>query len=307
MKVLAPVALFAYKRLDHLKKTVDSLRENHLAAQVDLHIYCDGPRTKADRQEVSAVRQYVQGIDGFRSVRLVMRDQNLGLAASIIAGVTELLSSHGRVIVLEDDMETSPWFLEYMNDMLEMYEDEKTVASIHGYALPAADLPDYYFMRGADCWGWATWSDRWQYFEADSAVLLRRLREQKLLDAFNSYGFRPLHLLTKQVAGEIDSWYIRWHAAVFLAGKLTLHPGRSFIRNIGTDGSGTHGDFVMSFDSLLRNTYQRPARMAVHEITSVVDRVNSWYCRNPKERLRSIIKYFLSYVKYARLRFIGQI
>lgn len=306
MKVLAPVALFAYKRLDHLKKTLDSLRANHLAAHADLHIYCDGPRTEANRQEVAAVRHYVKGIDGFRSVRLVMRDQNLGLAASIIAGVTELLSNQGRVIVLEDDMETSPWFLEYMNDMLDLYEGESAVASIHGYALPAADLPDYYFVRGADCWGWATWTDRWQRFEPDSVVLLRRLREQKQLAAFNSYGFRPLYLLTKQAMGEIDSWYIRWHASTFLGGKLTLHPGRSFIRNIGTDGSGTHGDTATSFDSQLIGSYQRPELIHVSENVAVINKVNAWYARSPKERLRSLAKLLLSYLKYFQLRLQGR-
>lgn len=305
MKVLAPIALFAYKRLDHLKRTLDSLRANRLAGYSDLHIYCDGPRTALDQEDVAAVRHYVQKIDGFRSVRVVLRDQNLGLAESIIRGVTNMLSMHERLIVLEDDMETSPWFLDYMNDMLDTYRDVSAVASIHGYAMPIDGMPEYFFMRGTDCWGWATWRDRWQLFEPDSKVLLKRLKDSRQLAEFNAYGFRPLFLLTKQALGEIDSWYIRWHASIFLANKLTLHPGKSFIRNIGTDASGTHGDATVAFNSPLISTYVKSPRLCPEEIPAVIAKLNAWYVRNPVAWLIDVTKLLITILGYVRLHWRG--
>lgn len=307
IKKITPVALFAYKRLDHLQRTIVCLQANELADQTHLYVYCDGARQADDAAAVAAVRNYVRSIDGFAEVTPVFRERNLGLAASIIGGVSEVLAMHEQLIVLEDDMETTPFFLRFMNDALAVYRDEPQLASIHAYALPLAGLPANYFMRGADCWGWATWRDRWQIFNGDSVDLLQKLQRQGLLRQFNSYGFRPLFLLVKQALGEIDSWYIRWHAANFLAGRLTLHVGQSFVHNTGTDGSGTHGDDTQSWQSMLAGEYSPPLRLVAIEDAAVIARINAWYLRSPTERLRSAAKTFLAYVGLLRLWLQGRL
>lgn len=301
MRIATPVALFAYKRLDHLQRTVACLQVNELAEQTHLYVYCDGPRQDSDVGAVAAVRDYVRTISGFAQVTPIFRERNLGLAASIIGGVSEVLAKHEQIIVLEDDMETTPFFLRFMNDALSLYRDEPQLASIHAYALPLAGLPANYFMRGADCWGWATWCDRWQAFNGDSIDLLKKLHRQGLMRQFNSYGFRPLYLLVKQSLGEIDSWYIRWHAANFLAGRLTLHVGQSFVLNTGTDGSGTHGDCTQSWRSTLAGDYIPPQRLPVVEDAAVIASINAWYLRSPTGRAGSATKTFLAYVGLLRL------
>ena len=238
----APVVVFAYARRDHLQRTIDSLCANPEAASTELHVYCDGPRKPQDRDKIEAVRDYVRSIDGFASVRHVFRDSNLGLARSIIAGVSELLGQHDRVIVVEDDLLLSPHFLRYMNNALECYRDDEQVASVHGYCYPVdAPLGDTFFLRGADCWGWATWARAWRHFNADGSFLLEQLRARRLTRAFDldgSHGFTAM--LEDQVAGRNDSWAIRWHASCFLAEMLTLYPGRTLVENIGNDASGSH-------------------------------------------------------------------
>lgn len=256
----APVVLFAYKRCDHLKATVESLARNPLAARTQLHVFSDGPRTAADQSAVDAVRAYIATIGGFARVTTVAQASNKGLAASIIAGVTRMLRDHDRVIVLEDDMVVSPYFLAYMNDGLTVYERDETVASIHGYMYPnQRSLPETFFLRGADCWGWATWRRAWQHFDPDGAALLKKLQERGLMNAFNHHGIAPFReMLERQIAGKNDSWAIRWHAACYLDGLLTLYPGRTLVHNIGNDGSGTHGADSNSQTRFGTETTDRP-------------------------------------------------
>lgn len=239
----APVVLFVFRRPDHTSRTLDALSRNHLASTTDLIVFSDGPRHGEDVPAVTAVRQLVQEASGFASVRVVERQTNLGLAASVIEGVTEVLRENDKVIVLEDDLLTSRYFLSYMNEALSIYEHDASVASIHGYCPPMrSEGPETFFLRGADCWGWATWRRAWSEFNPDGENLLAQLRERGLTWAFDldgAYGYTSM--LEDQIAKKNDSWAIRWHASMYLASKYTLYPGRSLVENIGVDGSGTHG------------------------------------------------------------------
>jgi len=239
---LAPVVLFCYMRPEHLARTVSSLLRNPEASATHLKIFCDAPKTPAHQAAVDAVRRYVELIEGFASVTRVYRKSNMGLANSIIAGVTEVLQANDRVIVLEDDLLLSPHFLGFMNSALSCYKHDVGVASIHGYCYPTQEaLPETFFMKGADCWGWATWSRAWVHFEPNGRILLQQLRQRKLVDDFDMDGSYPYtRMLRGQVAGRNDSWAIRWHASCYLKGMLTLYPGRSLVENIGNDSSGTH-------------------------------------------------------------------
>jgi len=238
----APIALFAFNRPAHLRATVEALLRNDGARDSDLFVFCDGARGPADERAVGQVRELAHSIRGFRSVEVIERGSNIGLADSIISGVTRVCGDFGRLIVVEDDLQTSPYFLRYMNDALRMYADESSVASIHGYWYPGAgSVPETFFLRGASCWGWATWSRGWSLFERDGRKLLGQLKDRRLTHEFDLDGAMAYtRMLKDQIAGRNNSWAIRWHASTFLLGKLQLWPGRSLVRNVGFDGSGTH-------------------------------------------------------------------
>lgn len=225
-----------------MKSTLESLATCREASQTNLTLFLDGPRGETDRAEVAATRAIARSASGFADVRLIERADNIGLSASIISGVTQMLEDHEQVIVLEDDMVVSPDFLTYMNQGLDRYADDPRVVSIHGYVYPSdVPLPDFFFLRGADCWGWATWRRGWGEFRRDGQALLDELQEQDLTGIFDFGGAFPYtQMLRDQIAGRVDSWAIRWYASAFLAGKLTLYPGRSLVQNIGLDGSGTN-------------------------------------------------------------------
>lgn len=238
----APIVVFAYKRPDHLRQTIESMQANALARQSELHVYCDAARGPKDAAGVQAVRAYARGITGFKSVRVCERDVNHGLSKSILLGVGEILQRHDRVIVLEDDLQVSPHFLSYINEGLSLYEHDSRVASIHGYCYPVSEpLPQTFFLRGADCWGWGTWRRAWATFRTDGRELLAELERRRLTGAFDlDHSFPFTRMLRDQVAGRNDSWAVRWHASCFLQDMLTLYPGKSLVENIGNDGSGTH-------------------------------------------------------------------
>ena len=245
----APIALFVYNRPFHSKKTVEALKSNHLAKDSNLFIFSDGWKGADDKDSVQKVREYIKKVEGFKKVQIIESDSNLGLSRSIITGVTNLTNEYGRCIILEDDIITSTIFLNYMNFYLDKYSSDDRVGSIHGYSYPVANLPELYFLKGADCWGWATWKRSWAHFEVDGSTLMAQLKKRKLIRDINYNNSYPFYeMLKRQVKGEIDSWAIRWHASLFLKNKLTLYPGKSLVKNIGLDSSGTHCNKTSEYD-----------------------------------------------------------
>jgi hypothetical protein len=245
-----PVLLFVYNRLNHTKRTVESLLANQNISQHELIVFSDGPKTLADSSLVDEVRDFISTVKGFQSISIHSSKTNIGLADSIIEGVTEVFKRFDSCIVIEDDLVLSPHFLSFMRDGLSKYSADSRVASIHGYVYPTDSvLPTNFFMKGADCWGWGTWKRAWGLFEADGSKLLEKLKKNGLIDEFDfggSYSYSGM--LKKQIEGKVDSWAIRWHASIFLQDMLTLYPGRSLVQNIGNDQSGTHAGRYKIFD-----------------------------------------------------------
>jgi hypothetical protein len=230
----APIALFAYNRPEHLRRCLDALSKALLAQHSDVFIFIDGPKSASGIEAATAVHQVaLSSSDSFRSLTITRRDQNMGLAANIIDGVTLLANQRGRVIVIEDDLVIASGFLEYMNWFLNYFESEQSVGSIHGYCYRGlGGEPSLFFMKGGDCWGWATWKDRWNLFEL-------------------TLGFAAPYcrLLCAQILGKNNSWAIRWHASLFLHNRLTLYPTTSLVQNIGLDGSGENCGDIRTYDT----------------------------------------------------------
>lgn len=239
---LAPIILFVYNRKDHTERLIRSLLANELAQESDLIIYSDGPKTDQDIPLVEEVRSYIQTIRGFQNISIVEQQKNKGLAQSVIDGVTQVVNTYGKVIVLEDDLVLAPYFLAFMNDALEKYEAVPQVGHIQGCDFTNSnDLPATFLIKWTGSWGWATWNRAWVYFNPNGVELLSELKKRKLNKQFDFDGAYPFtRMLERQVRGENDSWAIRWNASLFLRDILSLNVGRSLVQNKGFDGSGTH-------------------------------------------------------------------
>jgi hypothetical protein len=202
---------------------------------------------------VESVRKIADSAAGFASVTQHRNINNAGLANSLISGITTLCREYGKVIVVEDDIETAPHFLSFMNSALEKYQNEDQVGSISGYCYPVADqLPPAFFLRAFSSWGWAPWQRAGNIFEVDAKKLLRQLKAEKLTSEFDFYGSHHFtYMLRRQIWKRSDSWAIRWYASIFLQKKLTLFPGQSLVRNIGHDGTGIHSGATDAYISPL--------------------------------------------------------
>lgn len=267
---LAPVIVFAYNRPDHLRKVLGSLEANKESAQSELYVYCDGPKPGANdesRKQIEAVRMVARERKWCGTVHVIAAESNRGLANSVTGGVEEVLEQHGKAIVLEDDAVCSKYFLEYMNSALDLYENNDDVISIAGYLYPLeAKLPDTFFLRGADCIAWATWKRGWQYFRYDASLLLSDIEQCGSKDHFEfNHSYPYVQMLLDQVEGKIDSWAIRWYASAYLAGKYTLYPGKSMVRNIGFDGSGINSGVSEKWDTGAMDFHPRVELIPVAE------------------------------------------
>ncbi|MDD4921473.1 MAG: glycosyltransferase [Bacteroidales bacterium] len=270
MDNLAPILFFVYNRPEHTRQAAESLRKNALAANSELYIYSDAARSEKDKPDVDKVREYIHSIEGFAKINIIERDKNFGLANNIIEGVSKLVNQYGRIIVLEDDLVVSPYFLQFMNEALEIYKDEEKVGHVHACEFFMNDsLPDTFLIKFVGSWGWGTWDRAWKYFNQDGVALLKELEERKLTRAFdfnNAYGFT--RMLRRQIKGLNNSWAIRWNASLFLRDCYSLNVGKTLVENTGFDGSGTNcgaGGLITS------NLYKQ--KLVVEKIEPVTENI----------------------------------
>jgi hypothetical protein len=245
---LAPIVLFVFNRPEQTRAMIKALSCNTLAARSELHIFSDGPRDAQDAAAVLEVRTICDNIEGFANVTVHKRPANIGLAHSVITGVTSLFESFDRVIVLEDDIVTSAHFLEYMNSALDHYADDSCAFSVTGYQFPkhsfkiprnyAADtFPGY----RASSWSWGTWKDRWGKVDWTMSYYDAFMSDDARKRAFAKGGADMITWLRQQKEGQMDSWAIRFNFAQYEHGMHCIYPVSSLVRNIGFDGSGAHG------------------------------------------------------------------
>jgi Glycosyl transferase family 2 len=240
----APIAIFAYKRPEHLRSTLDSLKRCDGFAGSKIIVFGDGPKTRSDHDAVETTRRIVRAELGSQA-EYHFRDKNAGLAASIMDGVNQVTQRFGRVIVLEDDLDLSPNFLAYVNAGLDRYEQETRVYQISAQLFDTPELHERHealFLPFTTSWGWGTWRRAWDRFDPTAEGWQQLRTDRALRRQFNlgeSYDFSTM--LERQMAGFGDSWAIRWYWSVFRNKGVACFPPVSLVRNTGLDGSGTHG------------------------------------------------------------------
>lgn len=299
---LAPIILFVYNRLEHTQKTVEALKSNTLASQSELFIYSDGAKNEENIAKVNQIREYIKTIDGFKKVTIIEAPENKGLSKSITFGVTQAVNDFEKVIVIEDDIVTSKYFLQFMNDALEEYKDDDKVGTVSGYLYPFGDVDSNFFLQQGSCWGWGTWKRSWDLYEFNG---------QKLLDELNSKGMAYkfdydengtfISMLEDEIAGKNSSWDIKLYATMFVNEKLHYFPQHSLAINIGFDNTGTHCGEWDFYDTILYNEPIEVKRQPIEE--SLKNRqlmVN--YLRGPKSFIN---KFIIGKTKYRNKRTIN--
>jgi hypothetical protein len=300
---MAPVALFVYNRPEHTRRTVEMLASNFGANETILYVYSDAPKTNVDLLMVNKVRSYIKKIKGFKKVVIVERVENFGLAKSIIEGVTELCQLYDKVVVLEDDLETSRYFLMFMNDSLDLYAGVPEVMHISGCRYPTKSFghDETFFLHVPLCWGWATWSRAWSLFEKDISVMQRF--DRKMIKHFN---FGNTYTYWKQLelnkSGKINTWFVFWYANLFLRGGLALFPARSLVQNIGMDNSGTHSGISCDYNVKLSESPIGVTRIPLNVSSQAFDFHRSYFNKIKMGLLKRIIRKIIKLHRIVKIR-----
>lgn len=248
---LAPIILFVYNRPWHTQQTVEALQKNELAAESDLFIFADGPKTDASEEcldKIKKVRQYIHTIDGFKSITIKEAISNIGLDTSVIRGVSQILLNYKYAIVLEDDIVTHSLFLKYMNDCLVKYHNEPIIYMISGFScninLPSCYRKYLYLIHRPSSWGWGIWNDRWEKIEWDKSKYSFKNFTQRQKNLFCRGGNDLFRMFSFFYEKDIMPWDLRFAYTMYNNNALCIYPRYSFVNNIGFDNSGEHCGYM---------------------------------------------------------------
>jgi len=307
---LAPVAFFVYNRPWHTKQTSDSLSRNKLASETQLFIFSDGPRDSNAVNEVRTVREQIKNISGFKDIKIIERKENLGLANSIISGVTDVINKYGRIIVIEDDMVFKTDFLRFMNEALEFYESEKKVFSVTGYNYPEElmNIPesynhDIYFYPRCSSWGWGTWKDRWAKADWEFRDADKFLKNKKLRKRYAKTGEDKADMMLAHIEGKIDSWATRWEYTHFVNDAYSVYPVKSFLNNIGFDGTGINCGYDKKYhyqDGLKESEYNIRFLSKVELDKNIAREFSKIFKKDRFVVIKMIIKKIIFYDKWRK-------
>ena len=243
---LAPIIVFAFNRVDTLQNTIESLKKNKEAKDSELFVFVDGPRLNKDgeKEQVLAVQEYVKTITGFKNLNYKFSETNKGLAPSVISGTTEIINLYDKVIVIEDDLILSQSFLQYMNQMLDLYEKDDRIMQISGWGCKLTKIKDYpydvYLNKRARSWSWGTWKNRWETVDWEVKDWTEFSTNRKRIYQFNKQGSDLFKMLKGYMTKKNCSWYIRFQYAMHKQKRYSVQPIRSLVINDGFGGNATN-------------------------------------------------------------------
>jgi hypothetical protein len=307
---LAPIVIFTYKRLDHLKKVIESIINAKFGLDSEIIFVSDGYKTNADKADVERVRNYIDGLDCFSRKKIISYDENKGLGLVIIETLNNLFEIHESLIILEDDIVIADTALEYFNAGLESFKFSEEVFQISGFVEPieSEGLPDYFYHRFISCWGWATWKDKWFKIDTSAYSLLTKMNDSKnRVKYLNKIPFDIIKDLIYNCEYTMSTWAVKWSASIFLEDGRALIPKKSFVKNIGHDSSGENCSTTDIFSASELNKFEGFDNVLLTENEIGNKRIFDFY-RNPdysfnKNNVPAILKNAKRYILNSNYRF----
>ena len=231
-----PLVIFSFNRPQKLKQLLINLQGEIFQKVI---IFCDGPRFEDEREQCEENQRQAQAFKFHFDTEIISHKHNYGLIKNFAEGLTRVFQQYEAAIILEDDCLPKLGFFKYVTQGLNIYQSRKDIFSIGAYHRPMqmSQKREVFLSPRFNCWGWATWQDRWQ----------------SIAQAVHS-GISPFrhYYMIPQTAG-IDI-PMRARSAVLKKRPLTwdtlvalhclkhqwyqLQPLHVMVNNIGFDGSG---------------------------------------------------------------------
>jgi len=312
MRNPAPIVLFIYNRPQHLRACLESLTKNEEAAHSKLFIFADGPKPNATPEQLEKIRQ-ARAVAHERKwageVQVIEKEGNMGLSEAIIRGVKQVIDEYGKVIVLEDDFILGKYFLKYMNDALDKYEQTTEVAQIAGFLFPIKTQKsnEAFLIPLGTTWGWATWKRVWDavdFYPNDYMVLAKDRKLSRAFDLDNSYPYTKM-MFRQMMNPNFGSWGIRFWWHMFKEKSLVVYPDYPLLQHGDKDLSGTHrsnfdfmdqpnwnGEYLISGfpDEIALNTaYFKKIKSFIRFHTGILGKLIQ-FIGNPKAAVQKLIE-----------------
>jgi len=239
-----PVLLIIFNRPDLTQRVFERIRQ---AGPRQLFVAADGPRSgvPADEERCARARQIVEQVDWECEVHTLFRETNLGCKRAVSSAIDWFFENVEAGIILEDDCVSHPTFFPFCAELLERYHDDERIMAISGdnFQRGRQRTPyGYYFSRYNHCWGWATWTRAWQYYDRDMK-LWPEIRDVGWLEDVLSGSLSVRYwarIFQSVYEGHIDTWAYQWTFACWVQSGLSILPNANLVSNIGFHGDATH-------------------------------------------------------------------
>ncbi|SER84545.1 glycosyltransferase [Pedobacter rhizosphaerae] len=238
------IGVFCYNRASKLKRCMEALLTNPECSEMDIIFFSDGPKKGADPKPVAEVRDYIDGLKGFKSVTKHYREENLSTGPNFRAGLTYLSNHYERFIIVEDDLIVSSNYIKFLSDALEFYQHDLSVFCVTAYVFPVnyQDYPyDTIVYKRFCSYGWAGWGNRLPAVIWEETALKQLMKNSpNFKSRLNAEGHDLVRMLKKQIKGKISTWDIQMQVHVAENRLKVIYPTLSKVSNIGFDEESTN-------------------------------------------------------------------
>ncbi len=304
---LAPVVMISYNRPDWIQLSLNNVALAHGAVDHEIFVFIDGPRSEGDRILQDRICEIaVSYKQKLPKLNIIRRDRNYGCRGNIVDAISTVITQYGKVIVIEDDVLVSRTFLEYMDDALKFYKDDKKIWSINAYQSPELHIPkdypyDIYLNPINLCWGWGTWKDRWEQVDFDMEDWPVMRTNSDMIARLNRSGRHILGMIESQFAGRLRTWDVQCTYHVIKNGLMSVEPRYQLSKNIGFSAQLEGEHYKGDLPYLSRQPYYnfRP-RLVGHLVQDVrIFRQFEWIARSRNLRIGVLrkLKRIFAYLK----------
>lgn len=239
------VLFLVFNRIDTTRQVFEAIRQ---AKPLRLYVAADGARKSKEGEldKVNKVREYIMSnIDWECEVKTFFHEQNLGCGQAPASAITWFFQNEEMGIILEDDCLPSQSFFWFCKELLIKYKDDMRIWMIGGTTfknIKLEDEEDYYFSKYSHIWGWATWSNRWKYYDYNIKTFPKFKKNNYVKSIFENNKEQEFWMesLEKAFNSRVDYWDYQWVYIMNLNHGLCVLPTLNLISNIGFGNDATH-------------------------------------------------------------------
>jgi len=264
-----PILLIVYNRPEIVQKLLKALNK---IKPIDVFVFCDGPKTKADRLLVTKTRKLFKELPWACNVTRKFQKNNLGCQKGVSSAISWFFENVPQGIILEDDCIPNKSFFNFTASLLKKYKNDTRISMISGSNLGFKNCSNdsYFYSKYSMVWGWATWKNEWKAYDKHY-----NYKTEKLFSKNNTQICRRLGINNKFISnvkkahqGKLDSWAYLWSYFNLIENRLSVIPKYNLIKNIGFGNEATHTKIKTSLSELKKENMSKDIKHPVFLVSN---------------------------------------